>query len=285
MKIKIAETVLYSNLYIGLAASLLTWMYAQFYSNEVHLELLLFVFGSTQLAYSFLMEIPKQNEVDPRSKWFQKNYLLFIVISLISFICVIFALYIIKQYVFLLVPFVFVFLYSHRLKPKNWMSIRKIPYLKFMLISLVWVYTTQVMNLLIYNSINDLNLVLVLQEFLLICSVALFFDYKDQILDLKENIKTISQHISFEKIKVIYYILNTFSLVLMCVFSSNYSIIIVQTFILIYAIFSFKGLKTELDKNSFYFKMDGILIASPIFYLILNLQKLSVVTDYSFICK
>ena len=79
-----------------------------------------------------------------------------------------------------------------------------------MLISLVWVYTTQVMNLLIYNSINDLNLVLVIQEFLLICSVALFFDYKDQILDLKENIKTISQHISLEKIKMIYYLLNTF---------------------------------------------------------------------------
>ena len=284
MKVKLIDTLLYSNIFIGIAALLQTWLYAHLYFGVVHLDLLLYVYAGTQLSYTFLIGFPKKSSEETRDAWILNNKRILLFISLFSCILITYALYHIENRFYLILPSIVVLVYKSTLKNKYY-TLRNIPYTKFLVISIVWVYTTQMMNVIIYHSINEISSILLSQQLLFISSLALFFDYKDQKSDHSNNIKTIAQILSLEKLKVLYLFMNVLSLIILILNAEYYLIILLQSFIIAYSYFLFRYVKTSIDSRSFSLKMDGVIVVSSLFYLIINYEKLSVVTEYSLLCK
>jgi 4-hydroxybenzoate polyprenyltransferase len=203
-----------TNVHLSLGAFAITYLtyYLIGIKNEIHVPV--FVLFSTLIAYNtrnYNFNIFKLFALDKKF-WFAKNIEnLGSFVFLVSSFCLLLLVFIFPfKNIYFFIPFgILVLFYSKsnlilnadasKLKP-----LREIPYLKFFLITFTWCFATAIFPILDYsfqhcikpsdfhNFINTKNLLLVLERFIFVGSIALLFDIKDVKND-PPSMKTIPQ--------------------------------------------------------------------------------------------
>ena len=295
----------FSNIWIGLAACLLTlsnilslhWLpnlqeeYIRF-SNAKYL--LVFNTFATIFIYTFIRIIGLREKHPTASSemidWVRKNKNLLIVWSVLCFaiaIYCLFHLYIVQIYIVLILGLVSVLYIIPIYKSANeWKSLRQIPYIKTVLVALVWAFLT-VSCALVYADmypviIRPQHILLFIINFLFILGLTIPFDIRDLSYDKEGNLKTIAHLLGIANTKklsiiilVLYIILSfLFYIYIPCdidykLFFRSYNLAIFMAVLLggLGAIYIIKDLSDTTKEQVFTFELDGLIIAQSIFMI------------------
>ncbi len=208
--LKLFKNLVYSNVYIALAAVLLS------FETQIQIGLKLqwhpyifILFFATFIEYS-LHPIYKawsnqSNAESLRDQWVKKHLKPFIAVNLIALV----LLFIVSiqaklRVIFMFIPIaVITFLYSvpWAKKGKKLFRLRDIPYLKIFLISLIWSSST-VLIPVVHSEINIDSIhvfSLTLERFIFILAITIPFDVRDMEADLAAGIKTLPALITVSK--------------------------------------------------------------------------------------
>lgn len=208
--LKLFKTLIYSNIYIALAAVLLC------FETQIQLGLKLqwhpyifILFFATFIEYS-LHPIYKSwsnqsNAESLRDQWVKMQLKPFIAVNLIALVLLFFVSIQAKlRVIFMFIPIAIItILYSvpWAKKGKKFFRLRDIPYLKIFLIALIWSSTT-VLIPFIHSEIRIDNIhvfFLTLERFIFILAITIPFDVRDMEADLAAGIKTLPALISVSK--------------------------------------------------------------------------------------
>ena len=211
--LKTIEILGQTGLIIALSSTSAVAVFSWIFYLPFDLRLLTIVFMLTVGSYAIdrLIDARKDKvknvNKDNNITQYKSSIMLLIIITLIIGIILAFS----KSFIFgilsVLAP-IFVFLYSFEPNKKT-KSIKKIPYLKDIVIAAGW--TALVLVVLVYNQIF-INLAViffsvgVLGKFFV---MAVLYDFKDISMDLKNEIRTLPNTIGERNTKTILYIINT----------------------------------------------------------------------------
>lgn len=208
--LKLFKTLIYSNIYIALAAVLLS------FETQIQLGLKLqwhpyifILFFATFIEYS-LHPIYKawsnqSNAESLRDHWVKMQFKPFIAVNLIALV----LLFIVSiqaklRVIFMFIPIAIItILYSvpWAKKGKKLFRLRDIPYLKIFLIALIWSSST-VLIPVIHSEITIDNMhvfLLTLERFIFILAITIPFDVRDMEADLAAGVKTLPSLITVSK--------------------------------------------------------------------------------------
>jgi 4-hydroxybenzoate polyprenyltransferase len=248
-----------SSILIAFFAGAITLFYSQLLSGS--LDLIRFVLNTcaTFIIYNLVQIIPiyTHQETSKRREWFKRNlkvlyFLLFVaalsIIGLLRYL----DFYDILNYTHLII---ICLIYEGPFK----FSLRKIPYFKSILISYVW--TLAIVAPHYYDNYIIPSPWWILEFFLYIFALCLAFDLRDRVCDVKENIKTIVNKISFYQAKYLIYSLYLLSLVILIALigptSGVFIYFVIHTLILTNI--------NENKKDKFYlWAIDGLILIKSI---------------------
>ena len=261
--------IVYSNSWIGLGAFAMAWLSSVLLGIEPNIYLLLFVFFSTKLTYTFqrYVKILKEDRVaGDRLSWMIKHRNLvtgMMVLDLCLSIWFLFSLDFERLILYLVPSGIVAFYYAWKLPLGAGINLRDIPTIKIFLISLVWAGMVTLLPVIQAGILLDSNVFFVLTtNFLFVFSITIPFDIRDIYLDEPRK-KTIPQLSGINTAKG----LATFLAALSGFFFAiqfgelNFGLII-SILITLFLI-----LKSTPEKNELYFSfyIDGLLILLPFF--------------------
>ena len=283
---RISDAVIYSNLYISLAAALLVIETNLIYDfTNTGYNLAFFVFFSTLATYNFQRlvryNIPRIDSSESHN-WIAANAKTLVFFTVFSILLSIGIYFLRLQLNLLLVVLpVGVISICYVIDLRNYglkiPQLRAIPYIKIILISIVWSTVTVFFAILNEEHLSEILTVDVmltfLQRMLFIFAITLPFDIRDMKYDKKLNLKTIPLYYGVEKTKKIATIaLFCFSGMVIIQYFSGNKLEFIETVALLFsaAITDFVITKThEKQKEYFYsFIMDGTLILQFLLVLI-----------------
>lgn len=218
-----------------------------------------FLFFSTLFIYNFfrILGDDKSNK-----QWYVKNYNYTKVVSFLSFIasCVSFYFFD-KQHVLLvalagLLTFLYVSPFTfHSSKTFN---LRRLWFLKSIIVSLVWVLLTVVLPLLENNaSTSDLSLYS-LEKFFFILGITIPYDIKDMLEDKSSGIKTVAMKFGINKTKWISNFFLLIGIILTLVIDENFFKSVL--FVYLVAMYLNYQLDEKKDELWYTFFVDGTII-------------------------
>ncbi len=272
----IIDFLLFSNLFIALAAVAQLALTYRLLGLPAPTYLLAFICCSTLLVYNLSMLLVKpvapQNSVFKRVRWIFKHLRLQISVTLVAAISVVaLALFYLSIPAILLMSFVGLIALAYnyplfKIKQQQ-IRIRNLPGLKLFLIALVWTLSCVLLPMVevgykygISIPTNEI-LLLLTQRFLFICALTIPFDIRDLFEDNLYHLKTIPVILGERKTIIFCQLLLAGALILMFLFTKNLNLANIGlsfTFILTgWLIF-----KAKLKKNEYYyfFFLDGMLI-------------------------
>ena len=205
------RSLVYSNLFVSLCITLLahqTYLLLKI-PPENSFNVLALIFCSTFFTYNF-QRIYRLKSVDLLGKligirlgWMLRNKKKIVLAAVLSVLMSFFFLIQLSIYVFLLIiPLaLFSILYVIPFLP-NKKAIRNLPYVKIVVISMVWsvvMVALPIVNYSGFKGLSDSNfLLLLLEQFLFIFAITLPFDVRDLRYDMESNIKTIPSTIGIK---------------------------------------------------------------------------------------
>ena len=295
----------FSNIWIGLAASLLCL------SNLLSLRwlpnmemtqlsifgskyLLLFVFFATTAAYTFIRLIGLREKHPNASSemidYVRANKTLLsiwaILCALITGYCF-YKLFMVQMIIILFAGLLSALYAIPIYKHKNeWHSLRQIPYLKTILVALVWSLMT-VSCVLVYADmypviVRPQHVLLFFINFIFIWALTIPFDIRDMEYDKEIEVKTISHLLGVEKTKwfsigllIVYLILSfMFYIYIPCdikyqTFFRSFNLAVFTASLAggLAAIFLIKSITTQSKESVFTIELDGIIIAQSVFMI------------------
>lgn len=198
--------LLYSNLFVSFCAVALVYRSLILFNLSIteNINLLILTGLTTFVAYNFQRIVRfeqqpiEENMQTQRLKWTYKykNYLkiISIIVTVIS-VKLFFSLHLNAKIMLLFVGFIS-FFYVIKFIPinKKWISLREIPYLKLLLIALVWSVVTVVLPMFNQTNVPALSAqfyLILLQQFLFILAITIPFDNRDVAFDVAQNLKTL----------------------------------------------------------------------------------------------
>lgn len=209
---KIIDTIINSNIFIALAAVLLTLSTQVQLGLEVHSHKYLYlIFFATLLEYNFhkLVVIWKNDEEYKNKKydWVKANLKFFytlIFISLGAFLFFVFTSKVEVVIAFLIFGSV-TFFYSQPFL--NLFNIRSIPYMKVFIIAIIWSLTTSILPLIYsHNHINENDILIIIERIFFLLAITIPFDIRDIEQDNLAGIRTFGTKFGKEKAYKLAYI-------------------------------------------------------------------------------
>lgn len=202
------EFVLFSNSYIALCAVVMCQATARLFRLNLPISLLLFIFVGTLGSYClhwFLTD--SSTDYSRRGRWNHRFkatlFGVFMGCALTGF----WLLSSLKTYLIDLLPVVFLtFMYSApKIDWRLFRVLRRIAVLKSLYLTFVWTYVTVALPFIItepsQRPVWGLMVVWFLNRFLLIYSVALWFDYRDRAVDQQSRWLTLASMISETRLR------------------------------------------------------------------------------------
>ncbi len=191
--------LVYTNLWISIAAAALTFQTALIFSIELSKPIYTLVFFATLFVYNYQAINSKHSVGDAQKLGWIKNHKQIIVgLLFLSFIGVLASAYYLPLELFYIgLPGAFLaVLYSTKFFDNRKKALRDIAFVKIYLISISWVLATVILPLVSVIGINRLfssNVIIyVLMQFVFIIAITIPFDIRDLKYDKKEK-KTIPQ--------------------------------------------------------------------------------------------
>jgi len=267
----------YSNLFIAICAVL---MVSQSYQLLLHIfpdrNVLAFVFFATICSYSFHWYLSSDSAAgSSRSVWQQRNYyvhILFFIIGVAG--SAIFFFILSKHWFWLLLSAVPTFLYTAPKIPHKYFRIlRKIALGKTIFLSMVWMYVTTILPVVVNDTIWRTDIWLfVISRFFLIYAICILFDRRDRKEDKVKGIRSLITYLNEKGIKTLFISsLIVFAASTTGLFFYQYSLLIIFLLLIPGIItaalynYSMKNLSDVL----YYFTLDGLMALSSLLTLLM----------------
>jgi 4-hydroxybenzoate polyprenyltransferase len=297
----------FSNIWIGLGACLLSianllalrWL-PNMQDNYLSLSnakyLLVFNFFATVFIYTFIRLLGLR-EKHPQATsemldWVRKNKIVLILWTIVSGIISIYWLYHLhrsQQYIILSLGALSI-LYAMPVYKSNgiWKSLRHIPYIKTIIVAIVWSVLTVicvVANTEMYPVlIRPQHILLTIINFIFILALTIPFDIRDIAYDSEVAVKTIAQKLGIEQTKklsiglLILYMVLSFILYIYwpCYIyypeffrSFNLATFVAAMFGGLGSIFIIKNISASSDEQVYTFQIDGMIVVQSIFMILI----------------
>ncbi|MVM41597.1 hypothetical protein GO730_34525 [Spirosoma sp. HMF3257] len=208
----ILQFVLFSNAYIALCAVMMCQTTARLFKLNLPASSLAFLFAGTLGSYSLHWYLTDSSiDSTNRGRWNQTHKQTLLGLFIGAVLVGLWLLVYLQAYVLDLLPVVLLtFLYS---APKiNWRLfsiLRRIAVFKSIYLALIWTYVTAALPLLMAIPVQPTSWVLIgtwlINRFLLIYSIALWFDYRDRATDRQSKWLTIASMLTETQIRWFFY--------------------------------------------------------------------------------
>jgi len=282
----IIDFVLFSNVFMSLCAvaqGLLTFYLID--SKPVY-SVLGLLFTSTLGIYNFciLISKPKSPEKSPykRIRWFFSHYRLMVTLTIVSMLSLIPLFFLISTASKILLVFLSILSFGYGLPlfsiGDQKFSLRNIPGLKLVMITLVWTMSCVLLPILEAQagqlatiSMRDTT-ILIAKRFLFIAALAIPFDIRDLFQDKQLGLKTIPVAWGEKNAYLFCQVLLIGYVVLLFLFRDRGFTTDFWALTLSVVLTGWLIFKSKWEKNEYYyfFYMDGVLILQFLFVIIFN---------------
>ncbi len=274
--------LVFSHLFIAFCAVAMTLETIVFSGMNItkNIPYLTVVFFSTLIAYNlknikWILFINEGVKSEKRY-WVKKNNIFLCLLFGLSLILLFIGLFFLNQsLIYLLLPLgVLSIGYSWPLRIGGYkIVLREIPFIKTLLVALVWTIVVVVLPYVDFANIRTINWAKVIGEFMFLLSLALLFDIKDMESDKNRNIKTIPLIVGVVGTKALSVSIILSRMLFYCIVGLNPAQLILELFIAIICLIVIVAFVNK--KTSVYFYMLGIdgLMFLKSFLVILFLLK------------
>ena len=282
----VIDFVLFSNVFMSLCAVAQGLLTFYLIGSKPIYSVLGLLFTSTLGIYNFciLISKPKQPEKSPylRVRWFFSHYRLMVTFTIVSMLSLIPLFFLISTASKILLIFLSVLSFGYGLPlfsiGEQKFSLRNIPGLKLVMITLVWTMSCVLLPILeaqegqlVTISMRDTT-ILIAKRFLFIAALAIPFDIRDLFQDKQSGLKTIpvawgeKNAYLFCQVLLIGYVVLLFLFRDMG-FTTDFWALTLSVVLTGWLIF-----KSKWEKNEYYyfFYMDGVLILQYVFVIAFN---------------
>lgn len=208
----ILQFVLFSNIYIALCAVMMCQATAQLFQLNLSDTYLLFLFSGTLGSYSLHWYLTDSSTEDTkRGRWNQNHKQVLLGLFLGTVALGLWLLIYLQPFLFDLLPVVLLtFLYTApKINYRLFNVLRRIAVFKSVYLSLIWTYVTAAIPFLLAKPAELPTGIFLgawlLNRFLLIYSVALWFDYRDRAVDRQSKWLTIASMLTETQIHRYFY--------------------------------------------------------------------------------
>ncbi len=273
---RLSDFFLFSSLYIALCAVV---MVHQTYQLLIHTRpsagLSGFVFFATICSYNFHWYLsPYSVTSSQRIRWAQQHkgwHLLLYFIGLAG--SVVFFFTISEHWLALAFGAFVTFLYSAPKLPHPFFKgLKKIAIGKTIFLSIVWMYVTTVLPVIISGKEWTIDFILfALSRFFLIYSICILFDYRDREDDKREGIKSMITYLGEKGINTLFFIsLALFAAATIGLYPYHHSFFIILVLlipgIIVAALYNYA--KKNFSDYLYYFVLDGLMMFSGLLMLV-----------------
>jgi len=277
--ISVFRFFVYSNLFIAVCALL---MVNQTYDLLLHSPpdkyFMGFVFSATICSYSFHWYLTSQSLVEsPRIEWVKEHrhyHLALFIVGLAG--SAIFTWFLLPYWPWLLLSAIITFLYSAPKIPHPWFrALRKIAVGKTIFLSLVWMYVTTVLPLVIKDTVWTMPLILfVIGRFFFIYAICIMFDFRDRDDDKATGIRSMVTYFSESGVDRLFFIsLIIFTLSTLFLLRYDFSIMTI-ILLLVPGVISaviYEYAKRNFSDYLYYFLLDGLMMLSALLMLVIRI--------------
>ena len=268
---KLLANLIFSNLYVSLAAGLISAGINSFLHYPFSIEIGLFIFSSTLSIYSFQRLVKYKLEEKRESElntWIEKNQIIQIIyISLSSLLSIYLYFFILKAFDntkwWMIISFLLSVMYAVKMKG---VSLRDIPYIKIHLIAIVWCKAL-FFPIVLQNDYTTSNLAFISSHYFFFIALCIPFDIRDLNYD-NLKLRTLPQLIGVSNSRF----LSMFSMLIfgfLCCLV--YPSLKQNSFFLIGVLSSIFTLSfSNVNRNSFYYGIlvDGLIILIGLSYFL-----------------
>jgi 4-hydroxybenzoate polyprenyltransferase len=266
----------YSNLFIAVCALLMVnQTYQLFLPGPPDKYFLGFVFSATICSYSFHWYLTSQSMVEsPRIEWVKKHrhyHLALFIVGLIG--CAFFFYFLLPNWYWLGLSAVITFLYSAPKVPHPWFrSLRKVAIGKTIFLSLVWMYVTTALPLLIEKAVWSAPVILfVVNRFFFIYAICIMFDFRDREDDKAAGIRSMITWFSEKNVDRLFFIsLGIYAITSVFLLRYDFSVPVVIMLLIpgVIAGSIYQYAKRNFGDYLYYFILDGLMMLSALLMLI-----------------
>lgn len=260
---------IFGNFFIALCAVVMFLQVKYMFALNIDLYFIPFIFFSTLCSYSLHWSLTKHlNPASARLNWTSRHKKLLIWLFIISFICTDITFIPVARYYMTLLPLAFItFMYTApKIPVQPFLFIRKIAVLKTTYLTLVWVFTTSVLPVLVSGSPWKSGTTLfVVNRLFLIYPICVLFDYRDRTEDALEGIKNIATALSPRGLDYVFSLCMAFNLLSAFLFQSvfqNWFYAISCIIPALLLIFTYRISKNSKSDLWFYIYLDGLMALS-----------------------
>jgi 4-hydroxybenzoate polyprenyltransferase len=276
---RLLDFILFSSLFIAFCAVAMVHQTNDLFQLEYDKrEFLSFVFFSTICSYNFHWYLTPDNysELD-RATWTVKNRwvnFFFIIIGLIGSVISFFKLK--EHWPWLGIAGILTFLYSAPKIPWQFSSIlKKIAIGKTIFLSLVWMYVTTILPVLISGQRFDRrHLLFAASRFFFIYAICIIFDYRDRDQDKRDGIRSLITYLDQHGIDILFYFsLIIFAITSIALFYYDVPIPVIISLIIpgIILLALYPSSKRNFSDYLYYFVLDGLMMLSALITSLLSI--------------
>lgn len=268
---KFQDFLIYTNIFIGLAATAQSALFFQIHEIPFDYKYLAFVFFSTIVAYLFAVGYPNKSGSfkNPRIEWMNTHSGLVHGIMFLSASASAYTFLGIQHKVLIILTAGLTLLYHLPFENWGFKGFRSLPYLKVFIISFVWVMLCNV-QIAIENKIplQEIQYTRFALKFIWIIALTLPFDIRDFEQDKESNLKTIPSLIGVKGTQLVSILLFLFCMSMQMLingFTAESITVICSSLVAIAVIANIHRSKGDFQ---YLVLLDGLLILQlPIFYI------------------
>lgn len=273
--VQIFNYIIFGNIFIAVCAVLMAYYTFAVFDSPVSFTLLGFIFFASISSYSFHSYLPtSEKEYSEKVNWCIKRRSYFMALLITGTIGAAAFLFFLEQDLKLILALIlFTVLYSSpKIKFEKFTFFKRFGTAKTLYLAAIWTLVTVSLPLNIISTDTGASGILFFaNRFLLIYSICILFDLKDKEYDIQRGIKSIITILDEKKIELLFFIcLILFFLSSLVLYIFRDSGLMVLTLISPGALLIFLFQKSKETKSDYWFSffLDGMMMLSPILYLI-----------------
>jgi len=269
--------LIFGNIFIAVCAALMSYYTFEVFDEPVSLTLLGFIFFASISSYSFHSYLPTtEKDYSEKVKWGlnRRKYFLFLLI-IGSVGAAVFLFFLKQDLKLILALLLFTVLYSSpKIKFEKFTFFKRFGTAKTIYLAAIWTLVTVSLPL----SAMDINtgnagMLFFANRFFLIYAICILFDLKDKEYDMQRGIKSIITILDEKKIELLFFIcliLFFISSLVFYIFRNSGSVVLTLIAPGSLLLFLFQRSKETKSDYWFSFVLDGVMMLSPVLYLLVT---------------
>ncbi len=273
--IRFFNYLVFGNIFIAVCSVLMSYYTFAVFDEPVNLTLLGFIFFASISSYSFHSYLPTtEKEYSKKVKWGLKRRKYFFILLIIGATGAAVFLFFLKQDLKLILTLIlFTVLYSSpKIKFEKFTFFKRFGTAKTIYLAAIWTLVTVSLPL----SAMDINtgnagMLFFANRFFLIYAICILFDLKDKEYDIRRGIKSIITILDEKKVELLFFIciiLFFISSLVLYIFRNSGSVVLTLITPGALLLFLFQRSKETKSDYWFSFVLDGIMMLSPVLYLV-----------------